>query len=578
MTLGIRQNGVGSETPAEIGELLMEWINKSSPYQYEHIFDDHEEGLLWEDHPDYWSVLLNLLSRGLVDPAIELLECHSKHTKSDDGEILFSNYDDNPYVLVGELLKSMPRFYRGHKRSRPDWTNWHSRCEAYYEDLLAYPDLRDVVKLLSGEMEPISDYPWYRQAIAFVFYNKPWMDALEVSQEATNHYVQEQKNKERTGAGGHIFDEIFLYCMTQGHMHLILEIDSLFPSLFVPCHLIDLLIHTRAVEIPSKDDMESLWPDSVGIDFELETIREHFILEYAQSLKMGNQSSWLIPIGYMRSCPRAGPFCVIEALKREDPSISASKVTKMLHICKLVETAGKNRPAIERGVADVRSLIHRVIGRSKFENGNYGAALHHYSLSGKTKDLVQVSNHLTTTYYHSSLAHPSSGLQPIESVLEAFGCHPQFPPQLELLAKYRELVRSFNQKNYEVSCRVAVDVLSFSTHPLSIWIPVIEDFLVPLLTNNQKRAWIDTRGTYVIMEKLEALGRRVDLVKEKGESKGYALPLMVSDQEVIKFEAKLPQIREYLIQNLKKAILDGDLCLLEPAESGGFGSQFGGNL
>ena len=77
-----------------------------------------------------------------------------------------------------------------------------------------------------------------------------------------------------------------------------------------------------------------------------------------------NQSSWLIPIGYMRSCPRSGAFHVMEALKREDPTTSVMKATKMLNVCKsLMEhkgSGGVSWPVIEKGIAEVKSLIHKV--------------------------------------------------------------------------------------------------------------------------------------------------------------------------------------------------------------------------
>ena len=63
------------------------------------------------------------------------------------------------------------------------------------------------------------------------------------------------------------------------------------------------------------------------------------------------------------------------------------------------------------------------------------------------------------------------------------------------------------------------------------------------------------------------LGRRIKFVKEKGEehkSKAPFLPLMISDEEIMKFESKLSQLRGLLIQNLKKAVLEGGL--MEPTE------------
>ena len=54
---------IGTEAPSQVGELLMEWINEAAPYYFEEIFDDHEGN--WEDHPQYWDVLITLLSRGL---------------------------------------------------------------------------------------------------------------------------------------------------------------------------------------------------------------------------------------------------------------------------------------------------------------------------------------------------------------------------------------------------------------------------------------------------------------------------------------------------------------------------------
>ena len=57
-----RYSNVGTEAPAEIGELLIDWMNTSAPYYFEHIFEGHEGE--WEDHPQYWDVLITLLSRG----------------------------------------------------------------------------------------------------------------------------------------------------------------------------------------------------------------------------------------------------------------------------------------------------------------------------------------------------------------------------------------------------------------------------------------------------------------------------------------------------------------------------------
>ena len=70
----------------------------------------------------------------------------------------------------------------------------------------------------------------------------------------------------------------------------------------------------------------------------------------------------------MEACARSGPFHMMEALKREDPTTSVMKATKMLNVCnKLLEQKengvrqrGASWQMIEKGVGEVKSLIHRV--------------------------------------------------------------------------------------------------------------------------------------------------------------------------------------------------------------------------
>ena len=105
------------------------------------------------------------------------------------------------------------------------------------------------------------------------------------------------------GGESHPLDNVFLHIFRQDYFFAISEIDFLFSSFWLPAHLIDLLSHTRLIEMPFYADVAAIWPSLVpehlgqngeeegDIDeiegnrqVDLDSFREYYLLEYAHSL------------------------------------------------------------------------------------------------------------------------------------------------------------------------------------------------------------------------------------------------------------------------------------------------------
>ena len=118
-----------------IGELLLDWLNTSSPYPFD--LDQFGRGVggergerrggviaLAEEHPEYWSTLVMLVSRGRMEEASALLQRHSHYPVQSDLDDVFGGGDSlssHPLFVVCQLMKQMLRFRKGFS-SQAEWT------------------------------------------------------------------------------------------------------------------------------------------------------------------------------------------------------------------------------------------------------------------------------------------------------------------------------------------------------------------------------------------------------------------------------------------------------------------------